>query len=88
MYDRISEIAKLHVEEQLKSLHLCNGNDFPNHIALLKKLWQKINFIDRTINDAIFRSILLSLLPILWDLIVTMLYTTILFTDTLIQLDT
>ena len=47
-----------------------------------------MNFIDRTINDAIFRSILLGLLPILWDLIVTMLYITTLFADILIQLDT
>ena len=47
-----------------------------------------MNFIDRTINDVIFRSILLGPLPILWDLIVTMLYTTTLFADTLIQLDT
>jgi len=38
LYNRISEMAKLHVEEQLKSLHLCDGDDFLNHVALLKQL--------------------------------------------------
>ena len=39
LYDRISEIAKLYVEEQLRSLHLCDGNDFPNHVIFIRQLW-------------------------------------------------
>ena len=87
LYDRISEIAKLYVEEQLRSLHLCDGNDFPNHVTFLRQLWQKINSMGRTISNAIFRSILLGSLPSLLNSIVIMLYATILSIDVLIQLN-
>jgi len=38
LYDQLLEVVKLYTKEQLKSLHLYNGNNFPNHIAHLRPL--------------------------------------------------
>ena len=70
LYDKMSEIAKLYAEKQLRSLYLCDRNDFPNYIMLLRQLWQKVNSIDGAISNTIFRSILLGSLSTSWSPIV------------------
>lgn len=87
LYNRTSEIAKLYVKKQLRSLHLHDGNDFPNHVTFFRQLWQKVNSIGGTISNVTFRSILLGSLSALLDSIVIMLYATTLSIDVLIQLN-
>ena len=87
LYDRSSDIAKLHAEEKLRSLQFHDGDDFSTHIAQLRLLWQKVNAIGGSISDASFCTIILGSLPVSWDSIVTTLYTTISSVDALIQLD-
>ena len=43
LYDRSSEIAKLHAKEKLQSLWFHDRDDFSTHIAQLQLLWQKVN---------------------------------------------
>ena len=62
LYDKWSEVAKLHAEEQLKSLQLYDSNDFPSYIAQLRLFWQKVNSIGGIISDVSFHTIIFSLL--------------------------
>ena len=87
LYDRSSEIAKLHAEEKLQSLRFHDGDDFSTHIAQLRLLWQKVNAMGGSISDASFHTIILGSLPASWDSIVATLYTTTSSVDALIQLD-
>jgi len=77
----------LHAEEQLRNLRLRDGDDFPNHLALLRTLWQNINTLGGNIGDTSFHSIILSSLPASWDSIVATLYTTTSSIDAIAQLN-
>jgi len=87
LYDRLSEIAKLHAEEKLRSLQFCDRDDFSTHITQFRLFWQKVNAIGGSISNASFCTIILGSLPASWDSIVTTLYTTTSSADALIQLD-
>ena len=87
LYDRLSEIAKLHAEEKLQSLQFCDRDDFSTHITQFRLFWQKVNAIGGSISNASFCTIILGSLPASWDSIVTTLYTTTSSADALIQLD-
>ncbi|KAF9444571.1 hypothetical protein P691DRAFT_635916, partial [Macrolepiota fuliginosa MF-IS2] len=53
-----------------------NGDNFPNHIAILRTLWQNANAMGAGIKDTSFRTIVLGSLPRSWDSIVSTLYRT------------
>lgn len=87
LYNKWLEVAKLHTKKQLKSLWLHDGNNFPSYIIQVRLLWQRVNSMGRTINNALFCIIILSLLSTSCNPIMAILYTTTSSINTLIQLD-
>ncbi|KXN80853.1 hypothetical protein AN958_07124 [Leucoagaricus sp. SymC.cos] len=86
IYDKTTELALLHAQDELQGLRYRDGDNFPNHITQLRVLWQNANAMGANINDATFRTIILASLPNSWNPIVAATYGTTTSVDAIAQL--
>lgn len=75
-YAKVSEMAILNAERDLREITYSDNHDFLEHIAALRTKWATATALGALIDDRTFRTIVLSSLPHSWDPIVSTLYNT------------
>ncbi len=86
-YQKLTDLARVYAQRELRSVHLGEGEDFVAHMADLHTKHKRANAVGAKIEDADFREIVLASLPASWDPIISTLHTTTSSADALVMLD-
>jgi len=70
-YEVSTKMARLAAEQDLKNTTYSECQDFSTYVSILRSKWAKTNLLGATIDDEDFKMILLTFLPVSWNLIIT-----------------
>lgn len=73
-YGVFSEIAAMNAEKHLRATEFRDGMDFLKHVEDMREKWKAATEKGATINDSVFRTILIASLPESWNTVVAGIY--------------
>ena len=79
-------MARQNIEQELRNLTFSDGDDFQNHITIMRNKLSQARALGADITDKNFKTILLNSLPSSWDPVAASLYKDIPISETISQL--